>query len=210
MTEQFFGPLVASWNVEQAIIATYREWMPTYLAAVERYNGLANKALLRPAADSYYGSLDFVTAPDVSLPSVIVVVNPTEAPELSAVGYSQAYAVRIGCVVEGESESQTLMRASLYGTAATLMAQKGALAGLAEDTVLTSAPLMEFAEGERRTLARSVTGFTVYVANIIERFVGPAGETIADSPEFHEEPEAAPEERPHVTKTNLTIKAEDM
>lgn len=209
MSGEAFGPLVATWNVEQVIVSVYREWLPTYLAAVERQNGLANKTLPRPPeAESYYGGLDFETEVQYGLPAVIVTVNPTGRPERRSTGYSQAYDIQVGCVIEMPSEEEARMVASLYGAASMLLVQLGGLRGLAERTVMESAPAVEFVDPERRQLARSVIGFTVYVETIILES-GPAGETITESPEIPSaNPEERPAERPTVATTHLTVLGE--
>lgn len=210
MAEDIFGPLIGTWNVEQATIATLREWMPTYLAEVERQNGLTNKALGRPISpQGYYGGLDFQSELPGKPPAVIVTVEPEGNPEATAMGYTQAYRISVGCIVYGSTEEEARMHASLYGVATMLLAQKGSLGGLAEDLIMGGAPSLEWVDPEasERRLIRSVATFTGYVSDIVRRGVGPAGETLATSePELKAaEPEVPPGSRPNVTSTHLTV-----
>ena len=58
-----FGSIIGPFNIESAVIAQLRIWLPTYLAEVERQNGLPKQTLGRPPApESYHGGLDWLSA----------------------------------------------------------------------------------------------------------------------------------------------------
>lgn len=208
---EFFGPLVGNWNVEQAVIATYREWMPTWLAAVERANNMPLRSIPRPPTPQhYYGGLDFQTNVPGTLPVVIVVVGPAGPPERRSGPYGQDFAIHVGCVVEGISEEQARMWAGLYGVAAQMLVQAPGLKGIADDLEMSAAPEPQWVDPEeaQRRLIRSVTTFTAHVKAVVDESMAPASETLAQSPEITE-PEAPPTERPVASKTHLTIQAEE-
>ena len=203
---ELFGQLISVWDVQQAAIAALKEWMPVYLAAVERQHGLPRRALGRPDPKvGYYPALDYLSAgPSVpappSPPVVIVTAQPKGEPELNARGYVQCFALGVGCVVEGATEEEALFRASLFGAASMMLAQISSLGGLAERVVMSEAPRIEFVDpnmAERR-LMRSVCVFDAYVSNIVEQ-LGPGGERIPASWEIPPwEVEGIPAELPRV------------
>lgn len=175
-----FGPLVSTWQVEEGVLETYREWMPEYLAEVERQHDLPNQTLGRPVVpDGYYGGLDFESELSGRPPAVIVVVEPaSREPERSSRIYIQRYEVQVGCVVLAQDEPTARMHASLYGAGTMLLLQQGALGELAQETIMTGAPRLEWVDPEpaARRLIRSVTTFEVVVPEIV-RIDGPTSPT---------------------------------
>jgi hypothetical protein len=210
MTESVFGSLLGTPNVENAVLATYRAWMVEYLAEVERQNSLPSRSLERPPTpESFHGGEDFDTWQEDLCPEVIVVCNPTGEPERSAsAGYGQAYEVQVGCVVIADTEDEARIRAGYWGVASMLLVQHGGLGGLAEWTVMTAAPKVEFPDPEQRRLLRSVTTFHVWVVPIISASAGPVGQTPKESPEYGGEPEASFKEDPTVTSIHPTVEGE--
>lgn len=211
--EAIFGQLISTWHIQQAALSTLREWLPSYLAAVERQEGLQDRRLGRPEGPiSYYPGVDFFSAGPgestaMSPPLVIVTVEPQGRPEMTADLYFQSYELRVACVVRGSTEEEALQLASLYGAASMLLAQIGGLQGLAERTVMTGAPTVELVDPEAadRRLMRSVVTYSVHVPHLIQQW-GPKGETLAESPEVIA-PEALPSEAPTVQSTLITINA---
>ena len=162
-----FGPIRGPWNIEQAILTTLQEWMPAYLRAVEEYNSLKVGILGRPPApESYKGGLDWETVQQDWVPAVIANANPVGEPERSAQIYIQDFQVEVGCVVvskEGtDPESAARRDAGLFAAATMLLAQHGSLGGVAEETLLTGAPRVEFFDPERREVAVGITTWHVY------------------------------------------------
>ncbi len=215
---EMIGPLAGPVTVTRAAIAAYKEWLPTYLAEVERQNDLPNKKLGRPANEKcYYAGIDFESVgPGSEVPAeppvVIFTAKPDGAPEMTTEGYFQAYELTVACILMGATEEEAYEHAGMWGEASMLLSQVGSLGGLSERTVMAGAPDIQFVDPEnaQRRLMRSVVTYTVHVPSIISQ-AGPWGQTLAETPEIPEgEPEAAPGERPLVTKTNLTIDAEDV
>lgn len=207
MTESAFGPLVSTWDVEQAVVAVYREWLNSYLAEIERQHDLGNKALPRPPADeSYYGGLDFETEMQYELPAVIVVVQPEGGPERHEQLYVQAYNIQVGCVIRAPSEDEARQLASFYGAASMLLVQQESLplpnATLADRTVMSDAPRVEFVDPESRQLMRSVAAFTAWISPIVEPDAGPV--------ELPQDPEAPVAPSPEVTDVEVTVVADSI
>lgn len=213
--EDLFGPLVSTWLIQQRTLTTLRAWYPTYLAEVERQEGLEPKTLGRPEQPlGYYPGVDFFSAgPGAETPAnpplVIVSVAPHGSPEMADMWYEQLYQVQIATIVRGDTEEESIQFASLHGAAQMLLAHIGDLGGLAERTVMSGAPEVEFAdpnEADRR-LMRAVTTFDVHVAPILNQF-GPSGETPEETPEITEL-EGKPKPLPTATETTLEIKSEE-
>jgi hypothetical protein len=216
-----FGPLVSSWDVESAVLATLRTWLPTYLAEVERQHNLKAGSLERPPThESYHGgTTEAISWDQGHLPEVIVVVEPDGEPERSAsVGVIQAYAVQVWCVVMGDDgteladpEDAARQQAAHYGAAVQLLEQKGTIAQVAGEqiqwTLLSGAPRVECPEPDIRNQQASVTTFKVWVAPIFAQRAGPTGPTPQESPgyESQEDPFA---EAPDAKDGAVTVKAE--
>ena len=197
-----FGPLVAPWNVEQAVIETLRSWLPAYLLAAEEQNGLQRKSLGRPPApESYHGGLDWESEQQDDLPEVIVICNPTGEPERSAQVYIQRFEVQVGCVIlatEEPIEATARKTAGLWSAATMLLVHHGGLGSFkAEETVLIGSPKVEFLDSENRRLAVGITTYYVY-AEILNPNAGPpVVKTV--------EPEGPYPEPPEATKDAITV-----
>ena len=200
-----FGPLLGPWNVEHAILETLEEWMPSYLAEVERKSNLRPQTLGRPPTpESYKGGLDYESVRQEWLPAIIVVANPVGEPERTANAYIQEYQVEVGCVViseEGDDPEGTARRnAGLFAAATQLLVTHGSLGGLSEECVLTGASKVEFFNPERRELAVGITSWHVY-ATILDPSSGPVTVKTVEP----EEPYPA---WPEATKDTITVVGE--
>ena len=209
MTE-VFAPMIGPWNVEQAVLTVLKEWMPTYLAELERENGLTRKALGRPPApESYHGGLDWQSVIQDRCPEVIVICNPLGEPERSANFYMQNFEVQVGCVVFSEEgsnpEDHARRNAGLFATATMLLGQHGKLSwseGLAsiEETLLVGAPKVEFHESEDRRVAVGITSWHIFT-QILDPNSGPVTVKAV-------EPEEQYPEWPTATSDVITVKGE--
>src|SRR5205814_8604005 len=128
-----FGPIRATWELEQAAVETLSIWFPTYLAELERQIGLTNKTIPRPPTpESYHGGVDLESYFQDELPEVVVVVNPLGPPERSAsAGYVQGYELQVGCLWVGTGsrlqerpEHEARAIASYLGAASMLLVQQ--------------------------------------------------------------------------------------
>ena len=95
-----FGRIVTRRDIELALVAFFRAWMPTYVAEIERQAGLPAKTIPLPPDPnlSYRGGLDFMSWQSAWSPVVIVQVTPSGPPERkSAPGvYCQTFSVTVG------------------------------------------------------------------------------------------------------------------
>jgi hypothetical protein len=209
--ESIFGPLLSTWNVDQAVLATLSLWWDEYLAEVERQNNVPGKTIPRPPSEeSFRRALDFEYYEEDDLPAVIVVSKPSGDPEVNAsVGYTQRYEVQVGCVCEGEDEQAAQMRAAFYGAASQLLVQQSELGGFAQRTRMITAPELDMPDDEDRWLCRSIATFHVWVAQIVVAEAGPITPPGTPGPEGEEhEPEQPYPEWPDATQTHITVTAE--
>ncbi|HTG23804.1 MAG TPA: hypothetical protein VK681_27470 [Reyranella sp.] len=215
MAEDIFGPLVSPEDVIDAVTATLRIWMPEYLADRERKTGLERKAIPRPPTpQSYHGGTDFESWIGAEVPEVMVTAKPSGQPEIGSYGYTQAYAVGLGCLCVGvgglfaeRAEDDARIMAGHYGAASMLLVQQPDLGGLAERLRMTALPEVTFPDPERRAIQQSITEFEVWVPQVIKEDAGPLGPNPQESPgyEGHEEPF---DEAPTVETVDIKVTVE--
>jgi hypothetical protein len=215
VSEDFFGPLISSWDVETAAISTLRTWFPTYLAELERQHGLRPKTIPRPPSpESYHGGEDAESFFQEILPEVVVVANPTGEAERFSESITQCFELQVMCLWIGtgselaeRAEDEARAVASYLGSATMLLAQQPSLGGLAENTILIETPVVSLPNPDARQIAQVVTVFHTFV-NVIDPTAGPLQPLPEESPQYGGEPEAPFEEVPEVKETKVTIIAE--
>lgn len=203
-----FGPLLSTWNVDQAVLATLRTWLNEYLAEVERQNAVPQKTIPRPPSEeSFRRGLDFEYYEEDDLPAVIVVSKPSGEPDVQGNGdYIQRYEVKVGCVCEAEDEQTAQMRAAFYGSALQLLVQQSDLGGFAQRTRMIGAPELDLPDDEERWLCRAITTFHVWIAQIVTAEAGPI--TPPGTPGEEHQPESPYPEWPEVGSTHITVTGE--
>jgi len=100
-----FGPLISGYDVELASLLALQKWMHTYLAQVERLQGLAVNTWPRPRA--YRITSEFERMPEDQLPAIIVRSGGTNA-EPRPVGTGEglmrgSWRVEFGALVSARS-----------------------------------------------------------------------------------------------------------
>lgn len=203
-----FGTFVSQWDVEQAVIATLRTWIRTYLAEVERQAGLDLNTLQRPPTpESIYGDVDFTAWQQDQMPAIIVICNPSGAPEgRASAGYEQVYEVQVGAGVIREEVDEARMHASYYGTAISgVILQHGSLGGIAQRTIMVSAPTVSLPVADVRVDALCVTVFHVFIDGIVTDAAGPDVPTPPDSPQYPGSPDGPWSDWPTVRSTSIDL-----
>lgn len=202
MTTSLIGPLVAPWNVEQAVVETLSGWLALYVYDIERQNNLvAHTIPLPPAPESVTGGLDFESWQEDLLPMLIVVCNPLGEPERNAsIGYSQLYGIDVGVVVVGDDERQARQYAGLLAAAATgALLQRGGMGGLVTRTRMVGAPRASFPDPEQRRVVLCDFRLTADVNAIVNDDAGPV------DPAPPADPQPAPPPDPSVTAPQAGI-----
>lgn len=69
----FFGLIVTDDQVEDAVLATLKKWLPYHLSEVEEQVGLERGYYTRPVASSYTSRTDFDKWPEEMLPMIVTV-----------------------------------------------------------------------------------------------------------------------------------------
>ena len=210
MTNSRIGALIGPNDVEDAILATLRTWLPLYLYEIEQDNELDEQSLRSSGAGagnaaSYRGGIDFELWQEDELPVVIAVVKPIGRPERSAsAGIGQAYDVQVAVIyADTESEHISRRQAAYYGVAiqGAILQQGGLGDTLAElvETRLENAPATSFRDPDERRLVECTTGFRVFVQPIVDDQLG-----------LYVAPPPAPPfgDWPTVETTSVTITAE--
>jgi hypothetical protein len=126
-----FGPIIHAVQVDDAVTAHLRKWLPTHLSQVERDTGRSVGFLARPVLwTSVYDEGQFA---DKRLPALLVITGGTDAVERHGDGsYSALWDVLISSVVRGRNDADVRLVASLYGAAVVrCMLQHASLGGFA-------------------------------------------------------------------------------
>ena len=96
-----FGRIVTRRDIELALVGFLRDWVPTYVAEIERQSGLPAKTVPLPPdqVKSYRGGLDYNTWEQSWSPIFIVTATPMGLPErkLGPGVYTQTFLVGVGC-----------------------------------------------------------------------------------------------------------------
>jgi hypothetical protein len=212
MTEDPFGPIIGVEDVVQAAVTVLRNWTPQYLFDQETKAGLQIRQIPRPPTpESYHGGLDWESWIGAQSPEVMVIAKPTGKPELSSHGYTQAYSLEVGCLCIGpgglfaeRAEDDARIMASYLGAGSMLLVQQPP--GLFQRLRLVGAPDPSFPDPERRAIVQIVTGYEVWVDQIIGE-AAPVGLTPKEAPGY-EGPEEPFAETPVVETVDIVVKPE--
>lgn len=127
-----YGPLFAASVLEDAVVATLKEWMPDYISTLETRTG--RQAGSVPLPRSWQVFEDFGQLQGDQLP-LIVVVSPgtSRDPELSGGVYSAWWSIAVGVLVTARDKDSARRIAGLYGAAVRgVLAGKPGLGGVAD------------------------------------------------------------------------------
>jgi hypothetical protein len=204
LPESLYGPLTSTWTVEQAVIASYRNWIGEYLAETERKAGLQKGTLPRLQAEhSIHGGVDFETWRQDLNPEIIVVVEPYGEADRQSSVYGQTFAVQVGCMWAGSfgselaelPEDEARMIAGYFGAALMLLVHTGvpSLAG-AQEVVLINSPTLNLPYPEKRSIMLAELVYHIPVVPIIEPNAGVPQAKPTESPYYGGEPEAKAKE----------------
>jgi hypothetical protein len=174
-----FGPLVVETDVDLAVLATLKSWLPTYLAQAERQRGLASRLLPRPRGESYANTLEDTEFLDHRLPAIIVTTAaPTDVAQDGDGFYIADWHVVVSAVVRGRKPEETRGIAALYGGCVRdILTDRPTLGGFASATKWIPgggvAPVDDPTPAGRY-LAAGINQFTVSVDDVLREAAGPA------------------------------------
>ena len=197
--ESIFGRIVTRRDIELALCAFLRNWIPTYVAEIERQAGLPAQTIPLPPdpALSYRGGLDFNTWQQTWAPVFIVTVTPQGAPErkMAAGVYCQTFliGVAVNFVVTNEVpdlalsgseaaglEDNARQYADMLGMAACAAILQNGQIGLWPDggpistkTTLLRYPTSIFPNPDNRRIVRSWFELTLVADWVLQEAGGP-------------------------------------
>jgi hypothetical protein len=183
-----WGDLVIETDVDQAVIATLKKWLPQYLAQAERERGLDLRTLARPSHESYTATLDEDTFPDPRLPAIIVTTAQTEGIERYGGGqHTVAWRVLVSSIVRGKTPPESRFVASLFGGCVRrVLVHQESLGGFATSVRVVRhavAPIADQTDAGR-WLAAGINQFVVVVDDVLTGGVGPMeADPIYDDPD---------------------------
>ena len=189
-----FASIISRRAVEQKIIALLVEWIPTYIAELERQEGLAPASIPLPPDPSlsYLGGVDWEIWEQSWSPQWTVIVKPAGPPErVSGAGiYHQVFNVQVGVnfvmpadapslgPIEEDSARQYADLLGMAGCAAIM--QHGGIGRwpdgttVSAKTVLTAFPDTSYPYPEERRTARCVFAVQMIVTNALTEAAGPS------------------------------------
>jgi hypothetical protein len=189
-----FGTIRTDDEIEDAVIATLRKWLPTYIAEVERQLGLDVGFYQRPFHSSYTVRTDFEVWPEEMMPVVSVEAFTIESdPRRNGRGimtgqfatgitnicasnnavYVRSYAARMGAAIRAAVMQHQSLDAQLDGSV-----QGVSFLGSTNNLL---------ASQDDRTIRAYRQVFVVEVADILTRGAGPAAPDV-DPPDDPNEP----------------------
>lgn len=114
MTSQFgaFGQILTAKNIADAVQASVKRWIVTYLAEMARINDTA--PLTYPPFQSYPNRLDLSQWPEDPLPALVTVCPGTTRTVKRGSIYEAEWVVALGSVVSGKDEGDTYQLVTTY------------------------------------------------------------------------------------------------
>lgn len=173
--QSIFGPIVTGWEVERAVLAHLKNWMPTYMGEIERRTGLTAQTL--PLPRSWTVSPEAIDKwPEDQLPAVVCVsTGLVGEPHKEGGGDVRAtWSIGLATVCSANTEDKTHYFAKLYFAALrAAMLEHESLGDFAESTVWKTEEYDVWPTEQRRTIAAGYGIFEVAVAEVLNTRSGP-------------------------------------
>lgn len=176
-----FGLIITDDQVEDAILATLRKWLPTYLSEVERQVGLTAGYYQRPVESSYTARTDFDNWPEDMIPAIVAITIglDDEPPKDGGGHYRGQFAVGVSAIAESTDRVSTRRFAYRLGAAvrAALVQHASldlALGGNVRGVKLVAGRNNELPTEADRTIWASRQVFIVEVGNFVSEAGLPA------------------------------------
>lgn len=169
-----FGPIIDKEAVEVAVRDHLVDWMPTYVAEMERQRGLNPGDL--EAVREYVCTSDFKKWPEEALPTVAVICPGLDGePSKDGSGdYTAPWQVGVAAIVAASDTALTRKAAGLYAAAIRgAILQHQSVSGLASGVDWVGERYDDIPEESGRTLASGQVIFRVWVPETIRANDGP-------------------------------------
>lgn len=175
-----FGRIITDDQIEEAVIATLRKWVPTELAEVEEQIGIERGYYECPVESSYTARTDFDKWPEDMLPAITVItVGLEDDPPKDGEGrYRGSFGVGVAAIASSVDRLSTRRYAYRLGAAvrATLTHRQSldlALGGTVRGVKLVGGRNNELPTEDDRTIWASRQMFMVEVGNFLTEAAGP-------------------------------------
>lgn len=173
-----FGQLKHGGLVEDAALATLKDWMPAYVAELERQTGRTARSL--PQIRSWVLRPEFEYWPEDLQTPAIVVVSPGlagERPTKTGDGYYRAsWSLGVAAVCEASTQEATRELARVYAAAVRgCLLQRRSLEGAMRITDWVDESYDDIPTEKRRTIAAGMNVFTVEMEQVVSVAEGPRG-----------------------------------
>jgi len=202
-----FGPMYGGHSVQEAVVATIKLWIPTYIAAINRNLG---SEILKVPID-YQRRPDYTTPPRGACALILVDVPSTVGePLMQSDGIRADWRVEIMVFVYGTTDwRETAALTQAYTTAVrTLLVHQKGLGGFAETSKYDGE---EYLEGEHvgtRTTGIGHLRFAVTVGNINTVYGGPPLPQFTATGSMSGPSILPPSDVPTVAEANVSISKE--
>jgi hypothetical protein len=208
-TDNIFGPLYSGHSVQEAFYNTLQEWLPTYIAEINRK--LGSQVLLEPY--EYRHRPEFRTLPRNASAAILVEVpNTIGVPRIYQDAIRTNWRVEVLVYVYGTKdwqETQALTSAYAAAVRAAIIQHRG-LNGFAQTTIWEGE---EYAEGEHssgRTTGIAHLRFAVTVGNAMNMYGGPPSPQFAPTGARTGPSVLPPEPVQEVEEANIDVTKENI
>lgn len=174
--DAIFGPIVEGGDVKEAVKATLKRWIPTYLALLERHAAREPKSMLLPHSYVMSDGDTLQKKVEEGLPAVVILTpgNGERRPKRDGEGkYRAGFRVTVSVVVSAKDQASTTALAERYRKAVELLLlHQGSLGGFAEGTIFVGWRTDDMDPQADRTIAAGTNVFEVLVKGIAQHGAG--------------------------------------
>lgn len=200
MTTGPFGTVVTRIQIADAVKTVLQDWLPAYIAEIERQNDLTPQSLPMPRS---YSTRTEVTKWGEEQTPAVVIVSPglSGPPRRDGDGDWQApWAIAVGVITSGSSQESVIENSSFYGAAVrACLLQRTPLPGVDGRLLWLDESYTDIPENDSRSLAAARIEFECLIPNAVGDMDGPAPNV-----EPPEDPYTEPADWPTVETTHLT------
>lgn len=194
-----WGTLVIEPDVDDAVVALLRKWLPTYIRRLEVERGITTGTIARPRANSFDVVFEDDGFPDHRLPAVLVTTAEASEPEIAGDGQVSA---QFSCAVTVIYRGRTLrearaVAAQVGGCVRRLMMDQQRLDALGPAEIRwlgSKRASVEDVSGEGRHLAGHLNTFRIYVDDVLTAYSGPS-DPLVPGPYPVPDPEPNPDQQ---------------
>jgi hypothetical protein len=172
-----FGPSIHERHVQYAVRDTIQLWIETYLAAVERREGMEPREIPVPDPGNYVlkddGTLN--KRPEDALPAVLILCPGTAGPATveGQGSYGVPFVVNVAAIVSSGDPAYVSDLAKHYTSALRdLLVHNGSLGGFAQTSAWKGSRTDDLRPEDDRSMAAGVNVFHIYVKDVVRRGAG--------------------------------------